>query len=406
MELSRQLIENINNLSDDDKKLLIGLIEKMTKKEEHSNISIFEKNNSAIKISKATKFPIHNTLLKEESDYIKGLYFQCLAVALTSIKDNKEDPLYLFNRLLAGAEIDGDIEFYLKKAYSLEKEQLYDFLEEIKFEDLAYRFIIDFIVLLGSDNLKKENLTIITEFCEALEIETDEVEFLFNIASSILTQDINLYWKLTNQNNSCIKPNIVSDYMTFDKTKTEEIYKKASNIFKEAIPLLQKLEIPKYEEEDEGAITKDWIHASLWAEEILDFGIESRKNTTFSIAYKYMSIEEYGCSDTDIQNKFYKKAISLWKKLIDLGDVGAATNLGWMYENGRAVEKSDIEAFKYYKIAADRGDNVGQCNLAWNYENGCGIEKDINKAIFWYKKSAEQGDQRAKDALKRLGVRY
>ena len=119
-----------------------------------------------------------------------------------------------------------------------------------------------------------------------------------------------------------------------------------------------------------------------------------------------MSIEEYGCSDTDIQNKFYKKAISLWKKLIDLGDVGAATNLGWMYENGRAVEKSDIEAFKYYKIAADRGDNVGQCNLAWNYENGCGIEKDINKAIFWYKKSAEQGDQRAKDALKRLGVRY
>ena len=526
MELSRQLIENINNLSDDDKKLLIDLIEKMTKKEEYSNISIFEKNNSAIKISKATKFPIHNTLLKEESDYIKELYFQCLAVALTSIKDNKEDPLYLFNRLLAGAEIDGDIEFYLKKAYSLEKEQLYDFLEEIKFEDLASRFIIDFIVLLGSNNLKKENLTIITEFCEALEIETDEVEFLFNIASSILTQDINLYWELTNQNNGYIKSNIINDYMIIDKTKTEEIYKKASNLFKalkfkEALPLLQKLAISGYPEScaliywiycddillyddylfsnvlkkgyklkdpittmlyalfyneneinydlarktfsqieklaekgnifaeytlglalNEGIYNNsldsysamkhfmkaykmgfykasesiflmyayeeaDWFNASLWAEEILNFeNIYNYDEIVHDIADMYMMIENYGCNDEDIQNKFYKKAISLWKRLIDLGSARAATNLGFMYGIGKGVEKSNTEAFKYYKMAADRGDNFGQYRLAWNYETGNGTEKDINKAIFWYKKSAEQGYQDAKDDLKRLGVRY
>lgn len=523
MELSKQLIENINNLSDDDKKLLIDLIKKMTKKEEHSNISIFEKNNSTIKISKATKFPIHNTLLKEESDYIKGLYFQCLAVALTYIKDNKEDPLYLFNRLLAGAEIDGDTEFYLKKAYSLEKEQLYNFLEEIKLKNLKYRFIIDFIVLLGSNNLEKENLTIIAEFCEALEIEKNDVKLLFNIANSILTQNINLYWELTNQNNNYIKSNIANDYMTFDKTKTEEIYKKASNLFrmfkfKEALPLLQQLAVSGYPEayallywiycddekykskklqfeclkkgyelkdtvttmlygifctkEDyflarqtlpkieklakegnvfaeytlgiaainnifgeqdfylavkhfikahgmgfyraswsillrykngEGVFTKDWIHASLWAEETLKWGIEYKG---FNIALMYMTIDEYGCNDANIQNDFYKKAISLWKRLIDLGDARAATNLGWMYTNGKGVEKSDIEAFKYYKKSADMGYNIGQYNLAIYYENGKGTEKDINKAIFWYKKSAEQGYQDAKDALERLGVRY
>lgn len=103
----------------------------MNKKTEYSDISVLKENNHIIKVSGAENFPISNLLLKEESAYTKGLYFQCLAVALISIADRKEAPLYLFNRLLAGAEIDGDIEFYLKKAYSLEKEQLYDFFEEL-----------------------------------------------------------------------------------------------------------------------------------------------------------------------------------------------------------------------------------------------------------------------------------
>lgn len=522
MELSAQLIENINNLSNNDKELLMDLIERMNKKTEHSDAPAFEEKDFIIKALKAVNFPISNNLLKEESIYIKGLYFQCLAVALISMKERKEAPLYIFNRLLAGVKLDGDIEFYLKRAYSLKKEQLHDFFEEIKSKDLKYRFIIDFIILLGSNNLKEEDLTIVAEFCEALGIEADEVKLLFNISVSILTQNIKLYWELTTKNNSCINLTIANDYMVIDKTKTEEMYKKASDSFRmfkfeEALPLLQQLAVLGYPESyallywiycdsnkygdwnlqkkclergyelgdpittmwyalfyddtnydlgkqvlpkieklaeegnvfaeytlgiaavndicdsqnyylavkhfikayrigfyrasygiflryknGEGVFTKDWVQASLWAEEVLNWGIEYKG---FDVAYMYMHIENYGCNDSEIQNDFYKKAISLWKKLIDIGDVLAANNLGWMYDNGRGAEKSQIEAFKYFKIAADRGSDIGQSNLALYYEKGYGTEKDIDKAIFWYKKSAEQGYKRAKDALERLGVR-
>lgn len=523
MELSAQLIENINNLSNNDKELLMDLIERMNKKIEHSDAPAFEEKDFIIKALKAINFPISNNLLKEESIYIKGLYFQCLAVALISMKERKEAPLYIFNRLLAGVKLDGDIEFYLKRAYSLKKEQLHDFFEEIKSKDLKYRFIIDFIILLGSNNLKEEDLTIVAEFCEALGIEADEVKLLFNISVSILTQNIKLYWELTTKNNSCINLTIANDYMVIDKTKTEEMYKKASDSFRmfkfeEALPLLQQLAVLGYPESyallywvycdsdrykdgnlqqnclkrgyelgdsittvlygmfyekknislvkqvlpeveklakqgnifaeyilgiaaingyyggkkdyylgvkhfikaygmgfyrasygvflryenGEGVFTKNWIQASLWAEEVLNWGIEYKG---FDVAYMYMHIENYGCNDSEIQNDFYKKAISLWKKLIDIGDVLAANNLGWMYDNGRGAEKSQIEAFKYFKIAADRGSDIGQSNLALYYEKGYGTEKDIDKAIFWYKKSAEQGYKRAKDALERLGVR-
>ena len=520
MELSTQLIGNINNLSDDDKKLLVDLINRMNKKtEENSSIPILTENNPMIKVLGTAKFPISNTFLEKESDYIKNLYFQCLAVALVSIQDRNSAPLYLFNRLFTGANIEGDIEFYLKKAYSLEKEQLYDFFEEIKSKELKFRFIIDFIVLLGSNRLKKENLNIVANFCEALEIEIDEVKLLFDISKSILTQDTDLYWKLVTQNN--INLNIANDYMKIEKIKAEKIYKKASSLFrmfkfKEALPLLHQLAISGYPESfallywiycddknninsklqieflkkgyelgdivttvlyvlfckrdrdllkqnlpkleklakegnvfaeytlglvaindllgsqdyylavkhfikaygmgfyrasgsifvryknGEGIFTKNWVQASLWGEETLKWGIEYKG---FDVAYTYMTINEYECDDSSIQDDFYKKAIFLWKKLIDNGSGVAATNLGWMCQNGRGVEKSLEEAVKYYRIAANRGDDVGQNNLAISYENGEGIEKDINKAIFWYKKSAEQDYKLAKDALERLGIK-
>ena len=163
MELSAQLIENINNLSNNDKELLMDLIERMNKKTEHSDAPAFEEKDFIIKALKAINFPISNNLLKEE------------------------------------------------------------------------------------------DLTIVAEFCEALGIEADEVKLLFNISVSILTQNIKLYWELTTKNNSCINLTIANDYMVIDKTKTEEMYKKASDSFRmfkfeEALPLLQQLAVLGYPE--------------------------------------------------------------------------------------------------------------------------------------------------------------
>lgn len=112
--------------------------------------------------------------------------------------------------------------------------------------------------------------------------------------------------------------------------------------------------------------------------------------------------------------------------------------LGLLYANGLFVEKSQEEAFKYYKMAADSGDldslyQVGLCYLnglgttkdlaqafksfegasksgtakhisqfAKCYESGTGTNKDTIKAIGLYKTASEMGDEDAKIALKRL----
>lgn len=142
MESSKQLVDDINTLSEDDKKLLIELINRIKVKNENFATSVLAECRTITKDMEIANFPIRNAKLMEESDYLKKLYFQCLAIALTVESNSNHGSLYLFNRLLSGIEIEGDVEFYLKKAYTMEKEQLYVFLDEIASKELKFRFII------------------------------------------------------------------------------------------------------------------------------------------------------------------------------------------------------------------------------------------------------------------------
>jgi len=112
--------------------------------------------------------------------------------------------------------------------------------------------------------------------------------------------------------------------------------------------------------------------------------------------------------------------------------------LGLLYANGLFVERSQEEAFKYYKMAGDGGDldslyQVGLCYLngigtskdpalafksfegasksgtakhisqfAKCFESGTGTKQDTVKAIALYKTASDMGDDDAKIALKRL----
>ena len=113
-----------------------------------------------------------------------------------------------------------------------------------------------------------------------------------------------------------------------------------------------------------------------------------------------MNIENFGCTDDNEKQSAYEMAIEQWVSLTELGQCGAPTNLGWMYEVGRGTPSDLEKAAQYYSIAAERGDNVGQCNLAYCYLNGRGVPCNREEAKYWLKKSAEQGNQRAKDLLK------
>lgn len=59
-----------------------------------------------------------------------------------------------------------------------------------------------------------------------------------------------------------------------------------------------------------------------------------------------------------------------------------------MYQGGLGTEKSDTDAFKWFKQAALQGDASAQINLGLMYQNGEGVGKNVDKAFTWYKSAA------------------
>ena len=50
---------------------------------------------------------------------------------------------------------------------------------------------------------------------------------------------------------------------------------------------------------------------------------------------------------------------ALFELLADRGDAQAQNNLGWLYEEGQGVEKSQEKANEYYRMAAEPGTGRG-----------------------------------------------
>ena len=55
----------------------------------------------------------------------------------------------------------------------------------------------------------------------------------------------------------------------------------------------------------------------------------------------------------------------------------ACSNLGYVYENGKGVEKDLAKAVKFYEKACS--DNEGCTELGLLYANGTGVAKDLKK---------------------------
>lgn len=77
----------------------------------------------------------------------------------------------------------------------------------------------------------------------------------------------------------------------------------------------------------------------------------------------------------------------------------AQYSMGWMYINGRGVEKNETEAVKWYRKAAEQGLHFGQHALGMMYASGRGVAKNNQEAVRWYQKAANQGHDHAMDAL-------
>ena len=69
-------------------------------------------------------------------------------------------------------------------------------------------------------------------------------------------------------------------------------------------------------------------------------------------------------------------------------------------------EGDTAKAIELWTKAADMGDVIAQCNLGYTYLEGDGVPVDLAKAKEWYQKAAAQGDEGAIRHLKELEVSY
>jgi uncharacterized protein len=99
----------------------------------------------------------------------------------------------------------------------------------------------------------------------------------------------------------------------------------------------------------------------------------------------------------------YSEAVSCYRKAAEKGMAAAQNNLGFCYQAGQGVPRSNAEAVKWYRKAAVQGFAAAQNNLGVCYRDGTGVTKDLKQATQWFRSGAEQGLAAAQN---NLGVRY
>lgn len=92
-----------------------------------------------------------------------------------------------------------------------------------------------------------------------------------------------------------------------------------------------------------------------------------------------------------IERGHYATAVRALRKPAQQGDRLAQNNLGYLYEHGLGVARSDADALAWYARAAESGLPVAQYNLATMYLGGRGVAPDAKAALKWFSAAAASG---------------
>ena len=81
------------------------------------------------------------------------------------------------------------------------------------------------------------------------------------------------------------------------------------------------------------------------------------------------------------------------------GGPEAQNYLATMYDAGWGVEKDNVEALRWRRMAAEQGLPDAQLSLGYSYSQGRGVSEDDDEAFTWWLMAAEQGLAQAQDLL-------
>jgi TPR repeat protein/WD40 repeat protein len=95
-------------------------------------------------------------------------------------------------------------------------------------------------------------------------------------------------------------------------------------------------------------------------------------------------------------------AAVFYQKAAMAGDADSISMLGWMYAEGKGLEKDPSRALQWYLKGAAAGASIAMNNAGVCYRNGTGTAQDFAKALGWFRKAADAGDTNAMIHLAQL----
>lgn len=161
----------------------------------------------------AKRYPIANSYLKNNTDYIKNGYLKMLAVVMGQSGNVTKEQTELFKRIIEGAKVDEKAEDYLRMAVEIEINDFINFADECKDLELKYRFILDAVILTCVKDRTEGQLALISQFCESYGITKEELQYIAMMAKAILNMSSSDYVSAYEVGVSTVAEAIFRDYM-------------------------------------------------------------------------------------------------------------------------------------------------------------------------------------------------
>lgn len=161
----------------------------------------------------AKRYPIANSYLENNTDYIKNGYLKMLAVVMGQSGNVTKEQTELFKRVIEGAKVDEKAEDYLRMALEIEVNDYINFADECKDLELKYRFILDAIILTCVKERTEGQLALISQFCESYGINKEELQYIAMMAKAILNMSSSDYVSAYEVGVCTVDEAIFRDYM-------------------------------------------------------------------------------------------------------------------------------------------------------------------------------------------------
>ena len=129
------------------------------------------------------------------------------------------------------------------------------------------------------------------------------------------------------------------------------------------------------------------------------YGIHQFQHGNMNDAEKYLKVFETE-KDSEVlfilgqiayEKQNYKRALELFNRSSDFGNVNALLAIGQMYHLGKGVRQDFRQAFNYYRMAGEKKEPEGMFQVGLMYYNAEGTSPDYGEACRWFRMAADLG---------------